>query len=143
MEFMRCTLTVTEQNLPEVTAAARSAGLTVVTDSGRTLRFIAPAGRIRFFRHILPKSVKSRRQLWMEEAVALIEKSLISLVEQARPGRTQKSLVKVLVPTIAAQLNIKPTTARDFIEDAICGMLASGIFQLNQGRLRHVFHQAC
>ncbi len=133
MEFMRCTLAVTEQNIPEITAAARSAGLTIAAEPGQTLRFVAPAGRIRFFRHTLPKSVRSRRQLWTEEAVALIEESIISLAEQSRRGRTQKSLVKRLSSTIATQLNIHPHTASDFVEDAICGMIASGILQTHQG----------
>lgn len=135
---MRCTLTVTEQKLSEITAAARSAGLTIVVEPGHTLRFVAPAGRIRFFRHLLPKSVRFRRQFWTEEAVALIEESIIALVERECLHRTQKNLVKTLTPTIAAQLNIKSATAREFIEDALCGMFASGILACCRGRLSSV-----
>lgn len=138
MEFMRCILFVASKNQSLVSKAAHAAGLNVDFIAEQTTRFVAPAGRIRFFRHVLPKSVRTRRQCWTEEAIGLIEDSICSLAEKPNSPVTRKFIVQSLVPAIAQLLNIRPVVAREFIQDAFCGLLATGWLICRKGRILYI-----
>lgn len=135
MEFMRCTLFVASKNQSLVAKAARAAGLNIDFAANQTSRFVAPAGRVLLFRRILSPSVRTRRQFWTEEAVALIENSICSLTEKPDSPATRKLIVQSLAPFVAEGLNIRPAVAREFIQDAVCGLLALGLLVRRNGRI--------
>lgn len=79
-----------------------------------------------------------RRQFWTEEAVALIEEAICSLAEKQGSPATQQLIVQFLAPFVAERLNIRRAVAREFIQNAICGLLASGLLECREERIRYI-----
>lgn len=136
MDFMRCTLSANKATRSAIAGVARAVGLTIPT--GQKPRLVAPAGRIRLMCRMLPDLAIARHQLWTEEAADSIDESILRLVKRPKSAWTPKKIVTALASVTATRLNIHKATARDFVEDAICGLLASEILQWREGRLRYV-----
>ncbi|CAN5831179.1 hypothetical protein BH09VER1_BH09VER1_47480 [soil metagenome] len=136
MQFMRCTLSATKSNQQKIHRAARAVGLTIPI--GQKPRFVAPGGRLRLLCQKLPDSVNANLQLWTEEAEGSIDEAIIRLVKRPRSSWNPKKIVSTLAAATATRLNINKATTRDFIENAICDLLASKILQWEKGRLKYV-----